>query len=301
MLSVPVPVEAVGHVHTHAWALAVALAVVETLRDEFDLSAGIRWSNDILVSGLKIAGVLVEAMPGWLLTGIGINLTQTDFPSELRATSCLLVTGQEFDPEKIQTSLLHHLQQELGNWQPADLSAFLRRWSVYDVTGDTAYRLPDGRQGHARGITPEGHLRLQVGGHLMVITAAEPVTHMERPPQWGDAMNRTAIHRIIEAITEDTRNGVPILLDNRDRYGMNIGEYRVQFEGEDDLLHLSITRLDSGPINWLEAREMSALFLAGIPETMIFAKPARHSAHFYLPHDVFLQFPPASSGHGTRT
>ncbi len=301
LISVPVPIDAVGHTHAHAWALAAALAVVQTLSEQCGLDAGIRWSNDVMVSGRKIAGILVEAMPGWLLTGIGVNLTQTEFPAGVHATSCLLAAGTAPDTETLLSSLLRQLQDVLSLWQSGDISVFLERWRACDVTGDTAYRLPDGRLGHARGITPDGHLRLQVSGHLMVITAAEPVTHLYQQPHWGDAMNLTAIRSIITAITEDTRNGVPILLNNRDRYGIDIGEYRAQFEGEDDLLHLSITRLDNGPVDWPEARALSALFFAGIPETMIFAKPARCSAHFYLPHDVFLRFPHEDADQGTRT
>jgi BirA family biotin operon repressor/biotin-[acetyl-CoA-carboxylase] ligase len=59
-----------------------------------DLAGGgarVKWPNDVLVNGRKVAGILVEGRPqeGWAVLGIGVNvaLSLDDLPEELRATA----------------------------------------------------------------------------------------------------------------------------------------------------------------------------------------------------------------------
>ncbi len=48
----------------------------------------VKWPNDVLVEGRKLAGILIEARPqdGWAVIGIGLNLTiaPDEFPPDLR-------------------------------------------------------------------------------------------------------------------------------------------------------------------------------------------------------------------------
>ncbi len=74
------------------YPLAAGVACCEILR-QYGLPASIRWVNDVLVHGDKIAGVLVENESGrlsgeqYVLIGIGINVNNTRFPAELRQTA----------------------------------------------------------------------------------------------------------------------------------------------------------------------------------------------------------------------
>lgn len=66
----------------------------------FDIK--IKWPNDILVNGKKIAGVLIEnVLSGrqlsWSVAGIGLNINQTSFSDGLNATSIKSCTGQDHD------------------------------------------------------------------------------------------------------------------------------------------------------------------------------------------------------------
>lgn len=71
-------------------------------------------------------------------------------------------------------------------------------------------------------------------------------------------------------------------------FGANVGEYRYQFEGEDDLLHLFVARIDGGPADANLAREIGGWVLAGVPPALVWYKPARHTHHFYVGHDDLL-------------
>lgn len=69
-----------------------------------------------------------------------------------------------------------------------------------------------------------------------------------------------------------------------------VGEYRYQFEGEEDLLHLIVTRSDLELIPAESAQEVASFLYAGVPPALMWFKPGKRSHHFYLGHDVLLEF-----------
>ncbi|MFN3729584.1 MAG: hypothetical protein ACK4XJ_07715 [Fimbriimonadaceae bacterium] len=69
------------------------------------------------------------------------------------------------------------------------------------------------------------------------------------------------------------------------RFGGTWGEYRYQFEGEEDLLHLMIVRLDGSMIDIDQASAVAMHLLSPLPPTLTWIKPAAHSHHVYVGHD----------------
>lgn len=98
------------------------------------------------------------------------------------------------------------------------------------------------------------------------------------------------VRRVLRALIEDVRAGVPILLSRRERYSAILGDFRVQFEGEDDLLHLSVTRLDGGRVSHEEAQRIADLFFHAVPKGLVYSRPAEYSVHYYLAHDVLIEY-----------
>lgn len=89
--------------------MLVALAIKKTLAD-FNLDAVIKWPNDILVDGKKIAGILIEnQIQGRIISqtvvGIGLNINQTNFELNRPITSMAIELGKEMSPEKIFSTL----------------------------------------------------------------------------------------------------------------------------------------------------------------------------------------------------
>jgi BirA family transcriptional regulator, biotin operon repressor / biotin---[acetyl-CoA-carboxylase] ligase len=95
-----------------------ALAICSALRDDYDLPAQIKWPNDVLLGGLKVAGVLVETQ--WtgdslqaVLVGIGVNLSLQAVPDPAilayPATCVEAFTSQPLEPEIILKQILTHL------------------------------------------------------------------------------------------------------------------------------------------------------------------------------------------------
>jgi len=75
----------------------MALALCRRLEKGFGLTPRIKWPNDVLVDGKKISGILVEMEGDYYLAGMGMNVFQTEFPSELRrpAISLAQVVSQK--------------------------------------------------------------------------------------------------------------------------------------------------------------------------------------------------------------
>lgn len=92
-----------------------ALAARAALLQAADLPIVIKWPNDLLVNGRKIAGILVEGVAGCLIVGIGINVNigEEDFPRELRgeASSLFMETGIKHDLKKISELLIAELNK----------------------------------------------------------------------------------------------------------------------------------------------------------------------------------------------
>jgi len=92
-------------------SLAAGVAVAEVCGD----SAQVKWPNDVLMDGRKVAGILVEGRPAdrWAVVGIGINVAQTpqDFPAELRERAGSLgLTPADVEPT------LRRLGSALEHW-----------------------------------------------------------------------------------------------------------------------------------------------------------------------------------------
>jgi BirA family transcriptional regulator, biotin operon repressor / biotin---[acetyl-CoA-carboxylase] ligase len=101
--------------------LLASVAACETLR-EAGIEAVIKWPNDLLAGGRKIAGILTEmaAEPDrvhWVVVGLGINLNAgaEDFPPDLRdeATSAALVRGAVLPRALFTAALLARLEEWL--------------------------------------------------------------------------------------------------------------------------------------------------------------------------------------------
>ena len=101
--------------HQFRLTQTVALAVRDTLAEHAS-AVDIKWPNDILIGGRKVAGILIQnTLSGGEMersvVGIGINVNQEHFPPELpRATSLRRATGSTFDLKALANQLYHHLE-----------------------------------------------------------------------------------------------------------------------------------------------------------------------------------------------
>jgi BirA family transcriptional regulator, biotin operon repressor / biotin---[acetyl-CoA-carboxylase] ligase len=127
--------------------LLAGVAVAE-VADLAGTPAQVKWPNDVLIAGRKVAGILVEGRPQecWAVLGIGLNvaLRAEDFGPQLRDTAATL----GLEPEAVEPTLAV-LVEVLAGWlarpPEAALAAVRRRdalqgrpisWSAGEGTGD---------------------------------------------------------------------------------------------------------------------------------------------------------------------
>lgn len=96
-----------------------SLACYDAMAEYIDVGQDdikIKWPNDILVNGKKIAGILIENnlinnQIKQCVMGFGININQNIFSSKLKATSLNIITGLEYDLGIILSRVCFHLEK----------------------------------------------------------------------------------------------------------------------------------------------------------------------------------------------
>lgn len=155
------------------FTLLAAVSAAQALRLVCTLDARIKWPNDLVVDGRKIAGVLGEtrgSLPSIdaMVIGLGINVNHAteDFPPELRptATSVRIETGAPGDRLEILVALIEQFEERYRRLLTDGPNTLLREWeslSTLPVGSEIVVRgsSPPTR-GVFRGIDEEGALLL---------------------------------------------------------------------------------------------------------------------------------------------
>jgi BirA family biotin operon repressor/biotin-[acetyl-CoA-carboxylase] ligase len=147
--------------------LIAAVAICEALPAE----CAIKWPNDVWHDRRKLAGILVEGRPqqGWAVLGAGLNVTNTEFPGELReSATSLRRAGIDTDVE----ATLGLLLPSLDRWLRAPRGAVLDAWRERDAIRGKPVRWASG-EGTAAGIDDSGSLLVDSGGTRIVLQAGE--------------------------------------------------------------------------------------------------------------------------------
>ena len=163
--------------------LMTAVAIADTVQSVLSIPPEIKWPNDILVGGKKIAGVLTESScePDRILfvvVGIGVNL---NFPRELMpesiretATSVLLLTQKPVDRSEFTCRLIQSLDQCYGELESGGFASIAQRWErFFQLRGKSVrVEMPDRQvSGRVVGIDTDGALILvgEGGGRERIV------------------------------------------------------------------------------------------------------------------------------------
>lgn len=162
-------------------SLAVGAGLVEALGRIGLTGARVKWPNDLLVDGRKLAGVLVEARRVGdvrrVVVGVGINLAQgTEVAG--RQPACVDELGAAASA-RVQARraawLLRRVARLLRRW-PADRARLLALWQAQDALRGSPVQvtLPDSQiAGIAMGISHDGHLIVQTSTGRRILAAGE--------------------------------------------------------------------------------------------------------------------------------
>jgi BirA family biotin operon repressor/biotin-[acetyl-CoA-carboxylase] ligase len=123
--------------------LLTAVVTAETLLSLTQLRVRIKWPNDILVNGKKIAGILTEMSTDmdaidYVVVGLGLNVDTPRFPNDIRekATSIFMETGTHFSRVRLIKSYLKWYEQYYQIFKGIGFDPILKRWKeLADIIG----------------------------------------------------------------------------------------------------------------------------------------------------------------------
>jgi len=166
--------------------VATATALRRAIQIHAGVTAEIKWPNDILLKGRKVAGILTELSAEldhikYVIIGVGIDVNQSaaDFPAELRnsATSLKLETGKPLSRAALAVEVLRQLDHDYERLVSGRFQEIAEEWENHCTTlGQTVIiRIGDRRiRGRAESLSDDGALLLRSEhGHLETIMGGD--------------------------------------------------------------------------------------------------------------------------------
>jgi BirA family biotin operon repressor/biotin-[acetyl-CoA-carboxylase] ligase len=172
--------------------LAVGVALADVLRAR-GIAVGLKWPNDVLLDGGKLAGILIETTgvasttgtQTWAVIGIGINLaadvatgsaTATDTASN-PATALPIARLPATERNRLLAELLDALAICLRDVDHDGFAPWVARWNALHAFRDREVRIVDRERelhaGRALGVDDSGRLLLQTAGATVAVMAGD--------------------------------------------------------------------------------------------------------------------------------
>jgi BirA family biotin operon repressor/biotin-[acetyl-CoA-carboxylase] ligase len=159
--------------------IAAATGLFRGIRAQTGLTPEIKWPNDILIGGKKVAGILTELSAEldkvkYVIIGVGVdvNLGVGEFPPDLRkiATSLKIETGQRVNRAELAVRILRELDRDYDRICRGQFEAVANEWEerCSTIRHNVVIHMGDRKiQGCAESLDTDGALLLRTQhGHL---------------------------------------------------------------------------------------------------------------------------------------
>lgn len=173
--------------------ILTAVSMAQAIKDVTGIQVLIKWPNDLVFKGRKLAGILAEVngeadLVNYLIIGLGLNVNHEgdDFPEELKglATSLRMIKGSELPRRPILQEFLRIFE---GNYQAlsaAGLSDIIKYAKLHSATLGKMVRINQGYNrtliGEAVDLDYDGSLWLkEPSGEIVHVYAGEIVRNIE--------------------------------------------------------------------------------------------------------------------------
>lgn len=175
----------IGAENLHGLALAMGVVIVQLLK-QYGINAQLKWPNDVLVDGKKIAGILLESRISAkkninVVIGIGLNVA-------MHVTSAEQINQQwtdvqrEAEPQKnisrnqLAAVLLSNVLKACNDYERHGFSAYKDEWQRYDICKQAELEITTAEgvvYGKGLGISDNGALRVMVDRQEKIFYAAD--------------------------------------------------------------------------------------------------------------------------------
>jgi BirA family biotin operon repressor/biotin-[acetyl-CoA-carboxylase] ligase len=166
--------------------LAVGVALADSMI-ELGVPVTLKWPNDVLKDGAKLAGVLIEtrsctavnaAAATWAVIGIGINLLLPDaLEAQIERPAACAPWLAQMDRNQLMAALLTHLARALAQFDAASFAAFQPRWNLLHAhQGQEVVIIDHGQivhEGICCGVDHLGRLLLESAGRRLEVVSGD--------------------------------------------------------------------------------------------------------------------------------
>ncbi len=115
-------------------SFVAAIAVKEAISDFFDGDIQLKWPNDVLADGKKIAGILSESLCDWMVVGVGVNLL--NYPDNMRyPATCLQGFGVNVKVEELLKTFVKYFDLNMALLEKEGFEGIKKKWL------ESAYKL----------------------------------------------------------------------------------------------------------------------------------------------------------------
>ncbi|MFA7594635.1 MAG: bifunctional biotin--[acetyl-CoA-carboxylase] ligase/biotin operon repressor BirA [Thiohalobacteraceae bacterium] len=165
-------------------SLVVGVAVARALRGVTGADIGLKWPNDLLWQGRKLAGILIDLAgeaggPSYAVIGIGINVRMSDRGAKTINqpwVDLFRVCGDTPSRNRLTALVLDELVDAITTFELQGLTPFVEAWREFDMVVGRSVQLylpNEVVHGEARGIDANGAFIVQVGAELRRFSSGE--------------------------------------------------------------------------------------------------------------------------------
>ena len=98
-------------------SLCCGIAIVNGIKELTDLECNLKWPNDIMFNNYKVGGILIEKKKNFLIIGVGLNVNESNFNSEIKnkATSLKKILNHTIQREPLLAYIFNNIEQLLNS------------------------------------------------------------------------------------------------------------------------------------------------------------------------------------------
>jgi BirA family biotin operon repressor/biotin-[acetyl-CoA-carboxylase] ligase len=158
--------------------LAVGVAIADALA-MFNVNVRLKWPNDVLHEGRKLAGILIETASSesghWAVTGVGINMAiDADLAASIGRPAAAIPWLMEVDRDMLVATLLNQLAETMTQFAQTGFAGVMARWNALHAYEGLAVTILDNgtvlHEGTAAGVDESGRFLLDtVNGRVAVM------------------------------------------------------------------------------------------------------------------------------------
>lgn len=158
--------------------IVVGMAIAESVRKLRGDAAGVslKWPNDVLLFGGKLAGILCEMHNGAVVVGIGFNVNSSPAIPDMKTAALADGTCRKFERRDVLDVALARIGEAYAQWLENGFAAFAGRFDELDALRGrrlTIVNYGEPVEGVADGVNNDGSLRLATANGVENIYSGE--------------------------------------------------------------------------------------------------------------------------------